>query len=691
MPLDNDIIDESLLDDKDIFDNVDNGTTEKKNQQSGEKSLLKTNLLKIKKSGGFLENLKNKISKAKSNEKKDTNNSEDSKDKDLDNISNDKNEDDTKENNAIVNEEDIIILDEDSLDKDTSSQETVNNNSNIINILLEKNIISKSQMSTAKIQANKTGKSLLQCLIDMSFVSEEFLQKQFNHSSDENEGSDDSFINFQPVYELVQKIPNSFATEQKVIPIKKNSNGEIVVATINPYDIVLMDQLSNFFGGAKIKLEKYSESLLMQQIDKLYRGKTIELSEIIGSKMKNLDIDGDQDVGDNDIIRYVNALIENAIKKHASDIHIEPEELFIRVRFRIDGILQQETIIHKNYWSAICVRIKVLAGMNIAESRRPQDAAITMNICGRDIDFRVSTIPTIYGENFVLRVLDKATSLTTLENLGFSDHSMRLIDLALNKPEGIIVVTGPTGSGKTTTLYSILNKINDVEDNIMTLEDPVEYRLPMIRQSEMNHRAGFDFAAGLRSLLRQDPDIIFLGEIRDQETATNAVRASITGHQVFSTLHTNCAVATINRLIDMGIPPYLLSGSLTASISQRLVRKLCPHCKKRIKMDDKRKRAFELNMDEEYYLYEPVGCDKCSNGFVGRVCASEVLFVDDVMNMTIAENPTLKQATDVAEKQGFISIQKDCIDKIITGVSCWNEVIRVVDMTKYINRLNSMD
>ena len=359
---------------------------------------------------------------------------------------------------------------------------------------------------------------------------------------------------------------------------------------------------------------------------------------------------------------------------------------------RIDGVLIQKTIIHKNYWSAICVRIKVLSGMNIAESRRPQDAAITMNIFNRSIDFRVSSIPTIYGENFVLRVLDKTKSLTSLNLLGYSKHNLKLIDLALKKPEGIIIATGPTGSGKTTTLYSIMKKINAVEKNIMTLEDPVEYKMPLIRQSEINERAGLTFATGLRSLLRQDPDIILLGEIRDIETAQNAVRASITGHQVFSTLHTNSAITAVNRLIDMGIPAYMLAGSLNAVVSQRLVRSLCPYCKKKKVLNDAMKKALNLDIEKDYNMYTPTGCSKCNNiGYKGRSAVSEVLFINDALNMVIAENPTLKRTTEIAMKSGFIPIADDCIANVVNGSTSWDEVCRVVDMTKYIDRLEKIN
>ena len=606
----------------------------------------------------------------------------------------------TLEVNSNPSDEDILLNDTvlsfdnqntDNNNKNTSDQSS---QSDIISILLSNGAIVKSQLNAAKIQSNNTGMSVLHCLIDMDFITESQVNQYLYGNSVDSENNV-SILDIDPKPELTSKVPKTFAIEYNALPLYiDDKDGKIVVASTNPYDIILMDKISALLGNAPVKLVKYPQSELLQTINKIYQ------SDLIDDFSENMSVDssfgldayGESNIGESDVVKFVNLIIEDAIRLKASDIHIEPEETYVRIRFRIDGVLIQKTIIHKNYWSAICVRIKVLAGMNIAESRRPQDAAITMNIFDRSIDFRVSSIPTIYGENFVLRVLDKTRSLTSLATLGYSKHNLKLIDLALKKPEGIVIATGPTGSGKTTTLYSIMKKINAIEKNIMTLEDPVEYRLPLVRQSEMNERAGLTFASGLRSLLRQDPDIILLGEIRDTETAQNAVRASITGHQVFSTLHTNCAIAAINRLIDMEIPAYMLAGSLNAVVSQRLVRKLCPYCKKKIILNDTAKQALNLEIDKEYSIYTPIGCQKCNNvGYKGRSAVSEVLFVNEAINMVIAENPTLKQATEIAMENGFIPIADDCIANVINGSTSWEEVCRVVDMTKYIDRLEKMD
>ena len=597
------------------------------------------------------------------------------------------------------NDEDILLnetnfmAEQDDVETKNDNQANASSQSDIISVLLSNGTIVKSQLNAAKIQADNTGMSVLQCLINMDFVNEQQINT-YLYGRDIDEEKQISILDINPKPELISRVPKMFAIESKVIPLYTDNDGKIVVASANPYDIILMDKVSTLLGNVPIKLVKYPQSELLQAINKIYQSDLIDdfSEQMTVDSSFGLDAYGESNIVESDVVKFVNLIIEDAIRLKASDIHIEPEETYVRVRFRIDGVLIQKTIIHKNYWSAICVRIKVLAGMNIAESRRPQDAAITMNIFDRDIDFRVSSIPTIYGENFVLRVLDKTRSLTSLSALGYSKHNLKLIDLALKKPEGIVIATGPTGSGKTTTLYSIMKKINAIEKNIMTLEDPVEYRLPLVRQSEMNERAGLTFASGLRSLLRQDPDIILLGEIRDTETAQNAVRASITGHQVFSTLHTNCAIAAINRLIDMEIPAYMLAGSLNAVVSQRLVRKLCPYCKKKTKLDDVAKKALNLNTDQDYCIYSPTGCQKCNNiGYKGRLAVSEVLFVNEKINMIIAENPTLKQATEVAIENGFIPIADDCIASVINGSTSWSEVCRVVDMTKYIDRLEKMD
>lgn len=334
--------------------------------------------------------------------------------------------------------------------------------------------------------------------------------------------------------------------------------------------------------STKIRPVFCNESDIQDLIEKYYDYETSidgivrEIETGIQDKTK---LDGQQEGYVNPTVRLVNAMLVDAIRAGASDIHFEPEGTFLRLRYRIDGQMMQIRSFHKDYWPAIAVRIKITSGMNIAETRMPQDGRITYNIAGREVDFRVATQPTIHGENIVMRLLDKKKALVPLSHLGFSEHNEKLLKKLLKRPEGIIIVTGPTGSGKTTTLYSTIEYINNVSINIMTLEDPVEYQLSLIRQSQVREGSGMSFVDGVKSIMRQDPDVIFIGEVRDHQTAQMAVRAAMTGHKVFSTLHTNDAIGVIPRMIDIGIQPHMLAGSLICLIAQRLSRKLCVHCK----------------------------------------------------------------------------------------------------------------
>jgi type IV pilus assembly protein PilB len=560
---------------------------------------------------------------------------------------------------------------------------------NMVDILIEKKLISKDQFIAAKFEAERRGSdSVVEILIEMGFITESIVYQIL--SNDKNEEKVD-LKKITLNENTVKKIPREFASTYKLIAIEEN-DVSVKIATNDPYNIIVLDQVSNFFNSKEVTAIPYPESEILELLDKYYTSSySTNILDIISElEASNNSTDRDHKSEASPIVRFVNALLYEALRINASDIHIEPDEYFVRVRLRIDGVLINKTIVHKNHWSGICVRIKVLSGMNIAESRKPQDGAINLNLQGRPVDFRVSIIPTIYGENIVIRILDRTRGITALEDLGFNNFNLSVLRLALQRPEGIIIVTGPTGSGKTTTLYSILSMINSIEENIMTLEEPVEYRLPIIRQSEINHRAGFDFAGGLRSLLRQDPDIIFLGEIRDEETAQTALRAAATGHQVFSTLHTNSAIAAITRLIDIGIQPFMLSGSLIAVIAQRLCRRLCNECKKEKSMTDKMKMAFDLAMEKDYTVCEAVGCEKCYNlGYKGRVVISEILFVNEELNLTISSEPTIKKITEVAKKEGFVPIQRDAILKIVQGITSWEEVIRVIDMTNYIKKISN--
>jgi type II secretory ATPase GspE/PulE/Tfp pilus assembly ATPase PilB-like protein len=383
------------------------------------------------------------------------------------------------------------------------------------------------------------------------------------------------------------------------------------------------------------------------------------------------------------MVRLVDAVLNDAVHHGASDLHFEPEEKFLRVRYRIDGKMVQIRSVHKDYWSAIAVRIKIMSGMNIAETRKPQDGRIEAEILGRKIDFRVSTQPTINGENIVMRILDEKQSVMTLDKLGFSEHCIDILKKIVKRPEGVIILTGPTGSGKTTTLYTVLNYINSIDKNIMTLEDPVEYHIPLIRQSNIKSDIGMDFATGIKAILRQDPDVILVGEIRDKETAITAIQAAMTGHQVYSSLHTNDALSAIPRLMNIGVPNYLMSGSLIGIIAQRLARKLCSHCKKEMPIEDHEKKLLGSRFAVVNKLYRAVGCDKCSgSGYKGRTAISEILPFDRELDEMVVQGQTRKDMLKYALNNGFIPMVEDGLEKVVSGMIDLKELIRVVDLTE---------
>ena len=385
------------------------------------------------------------------------------------------------------------------------------------------------------------------------------------------------------------------------------------------------------------------------------------------------------------MVRLVNALLSDAVKRGASDIHFEPEDGFLRFRYRIDGVLRQIRSLHKNYWSALAVRLKVMSGMDIAETRAPQDGRITLSLSGRQIDFRVSTFPTVHGENIVLRVLDRQKGIVPIDELGLDDDVLMTLKLMVARPEGLLLVTGPTGSGKTTTLYSLLNHLNTESVNIMTLEDPVEYPMGMIRQTSINEVARLDFASGVRSILRQDPDIILVGEIRDEETASMAFRAAMTGHQVFSTLHTNSSLGTLPRLLDMGIRPEILAGNIIGIIAQRLIRKLRHDSREAYEPSELERRILGIEAAPRghtiYRVAEEFGHTP-HQGYEGRTALIEVLRFDREIDELIAQNAKLKELTVAARRRGFQTLADVAIKRVLEGLTSLDEVSRVVDLTE---------
>jgi general secretion pathway protein E/type IV pilus assembly protein PilB len=566
----------------------------------------------------------------------------------------------------------------------TSQSQAVQNSSkeeSLGDILIKKGLISSDQLQIA-LHEQKNEKHFQQplekILVHLGFVTDSALAEIIS----ENAGVTKMDLNTVIDPATVAKLPKEIATKFKAIPVSQD-NDTVFIAMSDIYNIMILDQIRKYFDKSiKLRPVYAQDSHINDIIEKYYHyemsidGILKEIETGITDDKQAITTETDSYV--NPTVRLVDAFLIDAIKKGASDIHFEPEETFIRIRYRIDGKLTQIRSFHIEYWQAIVVRIKILSSMNIAETRHAQDGRIIFNFSGREIDFRVS----IRGENIVLRILDSKKSLVSMSELGFSEANSKLLKKLLKRPEGIIIVTGPTGSGKTTTLYSILNYINTIEKNIMTLEDPVEYQLPLIRQSNVREGSGMTFAEGIKALMRQDPDVIFIGEVRDASTATMALRAAMTGHQVFSTLHTNDAIGAIARLADIGIQRNLLSGSLICVMAQRLTRKLCEHCKKAVVATADECRILGLYPENPSTIYQHVGCKKCEGkGFKGRIAICEILAINKGLDELIATNATRQVMLDYAIKHGFLPMIEDGVDKVLKGVVELAELIETIDMT----------
>ncbi len=561
-------------------------------------------------------------------------------------------------------------------------------NTDISARLLEKKVISEDQLTIAlKEQVRlKNSKTVSAILVEMGFISEGALGEILNEATGIKKFDIKATILDA---RLVKKVSKEFSLHNKLIPVSY-SKDTVTVAMADVFDIVAIDQVRRCFpNNFRINPVYVPEVDILHAIDQ-YHGYEMSIEGIL-KEVEGIDVnkinDESQLRGDykSPMVRLVDAILTDAVHHGASDIHFEPEHLFLRIRYRIDGKMMQIRSIHKDHWSAIAVRIKIMAGMNIAESRKPQDGHINSEILGRKIDFRVSTQPTINGENIVMRILDEKQGILTLDKLGFTEHSINLIKKMVQRPEGVIILTGPTGSGKTTTLYTVLNYINSIDKNIMTLEDPVEYHIPLIRQSSIRADIGMDFATGIKAILRQDPDVILVGEIRDKETAVTAIQAAMTGHQVYTSLHTNDALGAIPRLMNIGVPNYLMAGSLICIVAQRLARKLCEHCKKEHPIEPLEKRLLGAKYSHVEKLYKAVGCEKCNGGYKGRVVVAEVLPFDRELDEMVSAAKSRKEMWDYLIKKNFIPMVEDGISKVVAGVTDLKELMRVVDMTDRMN------
>ncbi len=551
--------------------------------------------------------------------------------------------------------------------------------------LLDKGYISQDQLDIAlKTQRDMKERKLIgTILVELGFITENALGEVLSETSGVKQFDASNTI-IDP--ELIAQVPKHVAIRNRAVPLFIEGNS-IFLAMTDVFNVLAIDAIQRYFPKRyKVETVHCAESELLDIIDNYYEyelsidGILREMEALAKDNERDLiQITQDEESYTNPTVRLVDVLLADAVRRRASDLHFEPEDAFIRLRYRVDGKLRQIRSFHKDYWMAIVVRLKIISGMNIAESRQPQDGRINYNVLGRQVDFRVSTQPTIHGENIVLRVLDKHKSLLTMEELGYSPENIKLFKKALGKPEGVIVITGPTGSGKTTTLYSVLSHINSPDRNIMTLEDPVEYQLHMIRQTNVQDNIHLGFAEGIRSILRQDPDVIFVGEVRDKDTATMAVRAAMTGHQVFTTLHTNDALGAIPRLVDLDIRPSILSGSVVASVAQRLARRLCDHCK--VPYTPTEEEAALLDHKDGQEIYTADGCEKCDNtGYFGRVAISEIIVMDEELNEMIAQNATHKQMKEYVLSKGFIPIETDALQKVSAGITDLDEIRSVVGL-----------
>jgi type II secretory ATPase GspE/PulE/Tfp pilus assembly ATPase PilB-like protein len=551
--------------------------------------------------------------------------------------------------------------------------------------LVAQGIITVEQLNVALQEKKISGKMLGQVLVDLGFLDEPTLTKFLAESA--------GFEVFDPkatVFDgdALALMSKEEAKKLRILPVSYHSSNA-VIAMVDPYDIVATDSLRRILPkGTSIKCLVTTPSILSDAIDAAYG-----YSSVIDDIMKELDDEkasvdmtkvSEDHAYTHPIVRLVNALMSEAVKMGVSDLHFEPEENFVRLRYRLDGVLFTAQILHKKLWSGISQRIKILSNMNIADKLSPQDGRFHLNIGDREADFRVSSLPTVHGENIVLRVLDKSASIMPLAKLGFSSENLAKIRSAQARPEGIIIVTGPTGSGKSTSLYSMINEINNVEVNIQTLEDPVEYSLPMIRQTSV--REGIlDFADGIKAMLRQDPDIIFIGEIRDGTTGEMALKAAMTGHQVYTTLHTNDSFGAIPRLVDLGLKPGMIAGAIIAVFAQRLVRRLCKECKEAYTPDAE--ECHILGVDPvnppQVFKARQGGCHACSGqGYKGRVAVAEILLLDEDIDEVIARGGTKIEMKRLAKQKGFKNMRDDGILKILDGLTSLEELAHSVSIQK---------
>lgn len=553
----------------------------------------------------------------------------------------------------------------------------------ITKMLLDKGVLSSQQMSEAQDHRIAKGTSLGKAIVDLGFISErelvDFVSRELNIASID-------LGNFSPDQEAIDMVPGDVAKKYRFIPLFKIEN-TLTIAMADPMDIFAIDDI-RFRVGCDIEPLISSESEIMRAIASSYGTDVFirEALDIAGGPESGLMALTEESGADKleaaaeqaPIVKLVNEIISQAIIERASDIHIEPGKMDVTVRLRIDGVLTTVSKAPINLLMSLVSRIKVMSSMDLVERRIPQDGRMQFKTKNREIDIRVSVYPSVYGEKVVMRLLDQSNMVKDIDKIGFSKRDHEEFKKLLKRPNGIVLVTGPTGSGKSSTLYAGLLSLELGILNVMTIEDPVEYKLEAVTQGQVNDKVGFTFAAGLRSMLRQDPDVIMVGEIRDFETAELAIRAALTGHLVLSTLHTNSAAGAIMRMVDMGVEPFLIASSAVGVLGQRLVRRLCDKCKVEVEISQAVVDQLGVKVEPETKFYKAQGCSKCRRtGYSGRLALFELMVINDEIRRMIVDNATIDELESAGMRQGMKTLRQDGVEKAMKGLTSLDEVMRV--------------
>ncbi len=582
-------------------------------------------------------------------------------------------------------------------------EKMTNTQLDIINFIKRNRIVNEEKIQEIKVKIDEENVSISDVLLNEVFFDEEgmlifvneLIQKNIIKLTDitENfpvdlevvlknfaESINAVYLDLDTVdinYKLASKVPLNQLKRYFTLPLYEDEIS-IYIAFGEPFNIKAQEAMQRYYPKKLIKIVVADPVQIEKYFNKLEISSGTK--ELINEIRKELTTSAAENPGESSgIMKLIESIIKTAILYRGSDIHIEPTENNCIVRTRVDGMLIESFVFEKDIYPPLSSRIKLLSNLDIAERRKPQDGRFSLKVLDKEYDFRVSTLPITNGESIVMRILDKSKVMIKLESLGMSDVTFERFSKAMRVPYGIVFVTGPTGSGKTTTLYAALNAIKSITTKIITVEDPVEYQLNLTQQVQVNEKANLTFASALKSILRQDPDVIMIGEVRDQETLRIAIQAALTGHLVFSTLHTNDAISAVNRVLDMGIEPYLVSGALIAIEAQRLIRKLCPHCKSKVVLPKNVLEEFGDMLPENYQFYKAVGCEKCANsGYFGREMISEILSVTEEIQSIIAKGGSKADIAEQAKKDGFVNMLQDGILRAANGITSIEEVYRVV-------------